>query len=183
MTKAELSTYEDFREVFREHLPRHIADKLFMTALAAVDGRRVAVRLNLNANVQGPVHTVHGAPTPRGRVIGYEKVVGLSDVEFYIDQAARAKIAKGEINKRPMAAVVGNFSRWGHGTKGATAVVRFNPKTSHLFVREDDGRAVRSAERATIYENRVYLHGEVKYWSAEEAPKPLEGIVSDARFE
>jgi hypothetical protein len=125
-------------------------------------GSRVAVRLNLNYAVKGvAIQTVHTKPSPTSRALGYDAAVTLSNASFLVDEAARSQIAAGA-HKRPMAAVVGLLSEAPHSLLGTA--LRFNPKTTRLFVREDDGRAVKSAEEVTVFNTRVYARGQIVYW-------------------
>jgi hypothetical protein len=159
-------------------LPARVRRKLFAHKTAP-EGSRVAVRLNLNVKL-GDIHiqTVHASGKPTARALGYGIAVTVRDAEFFVNQATRAEIASGRSHKQPMAAVVGNLIHCPPSLEGVP--LRFNPKTSHLFVRVDDGRAVRFVEEATIFDTRVYARGGIKYWGAD-APEPVEGIETDAR--
>jgi hypothetical protein len=163
---------------------KHIRAKLF--ANRKVGGRLVAVRLNLNFGAKGQdgkkysIQTIHDGVVPRGRVLGYDSSATVDGAVFVVDQRARADIAAGRKKKYPMAGVVGVLTQKPAKLEGVE--IRFNPKTSHLFTRADDGRAVHSAEEVTVFHTRAYARGWIKYWSADEAPQPLEGIASDALF-
>lgn len=161
---------------------KRVRNKLFVNRLYY--GESVAVRLNLNYRVRKDgkvfsVQTIH-CSTPTGRVLGYDHSATVRNATFFVNQAARARIAGGR-HKHAMAAVLGDLADTKPSLMGVE--VRFNPKTSHLFTRADDGRAVKSAEEVTIFNTRAYARGTIEYWGAETAPEVLEGIVSDARFE
>lgn len=161
-----------------------IRNKLFRNR--ETGGRLVAVRLNLNHKAIGSdgqrysIQTIHDGVAPRGRVLGYDSSATVIGAVFVVDQRARANIASGRNHKYPMAGVVGVLTQNEPSLEGVE--IRFNPKTSHLFTRVDDGRAVHSAEEVTVFHTRAYARGWIKYWSADEAPQPLEGISSDAQF-
>jgi len=146
------------------------------------EGRIVTVRLNLNYKVKGEdgirysIQTIHDGKSPTGKVLGYDSAASLKRAVFVVDQEARARIAGGA-HKFPMAGVVGQISHEPPSLDGIE--VRFNPKTSHLFTRVDDGRAVYFADEVTVFHTRVYARGELRYWG-DSAPQPLEGIASDA---
>jgi len=163
---------------------KSIRQKLFANRLAS--GKLVAVRLNLNVTVKASdgrrysIQTIHAGAAPRGKVLGYDSSATVQGAVFVVDQRARANIATGRKNKFPMAGVVGVLTQKSPDLDGVE--IRFNPKTSHLFTRVDNGRAVHSVEEATVFHNRVYARGWINYWDAISAPKALEGIASDATF-
>jgi hypothetical protein len=164
---------------------QRVRDKLFLQR-GAPEGTRVAVRLNLNYRIKKhgrsyAIQTIHAKPSPRSRALGYDAAVTVREATFVVDQHARASIASGRAHKMPMAAVVGDLVHAYGLLEGVE--LRFNPKTSHLFVRVDDHRAVQAAEEVTIFDTRAYARGEITYWNAETAPEALEGIASDARYE
>jgi len=166
-------------DLLNARLGARVRNKLFAHRMSP-EGVRVAVRRNLNCSVKGiSVQTIH-RKSPTGRALGYGAAVTVRNASFMVDQIGRADIASGRTSKRPMAAVIGDLT---HDTPRLEGVeIRFNPKTSHLFVRADDGRAVQTADEVTIYNTRAFARGNITYWTAETAPQPLEGIVSDARF-
>lgn len=174
-------TDTDLVEAVRD---KRVLGKLFAHR-GAPDGLPVAVRLNLNCRVRKDnkvysIQTIHSKQSPHSRALGYDTSVTIRSAIFMVDQAARAAIASGRIQKMPMAAVLGHLSHSLPNLEGIE--IRFNPKTSHLFTRADDGRAVKSADEVTVFHTRAYARGEVIYWDAESAPQPLEGIASDARY-
>jgi hypothetical protein len=148
-------------------------------------GTHVAVRLNLNSRIEKDekfyfLQTVHANGSPTAKAVGYDIAVTLTEAYFVVNQTARVSIVNGHA-KFPMAAVAGSLSHTDPSLDGVE--LRFNPKTGHLFVRADDGRAVKSVEEATIFNTRVYARGEIEYWSEIEAPKPKYNLDTDAKFE
>lgn len=175
-------TDQDLMDSVRE---RRVRAKLFAHRLVS-EGTRVAVRLNLNCQVIKAdkifsIQTIHSKPSPKSRALGYDAAVTIRNASFMVDQKARAAIASGRKTKMPMAAVLGDLCHSAPLLEGVE--VRFNPKTSHLFTRVDDGRAVRSADEVTVFNTRAYARGGLTYWAAQEAPEALEGITSDAKFQ
>lgn len=169
-------------DVLAARLPTNIKAKLFANRELS-EGCMVAVRLNLNGEVKKDnrryaLQSVHRGVSWRGRVIGYDRLVTVTQAAFMVGQSDRAKIAEGG-RKFPMAAVVGALR---HGGSLDGVEVRFNPRTSHLFVRADDGRPVRSADEVTVFNTRAYARGQITYWSEAEAPEAASGLPSDARF-
>lgn len=165
---------------------KHIRERLFANRFAP-EGTFVAVRRNLNFWARAAdgekysLQTIHKGAFPSGGVLGYDYAATLRGVTFVVDQQARAEIAAGRRHKFPMAGVNGWLSHKAPSLMGVH--VRFNPKTSHLFTRVDNGLAVREAEEVTIFHTRVYVRGHLTYWNADDAPQPLENIPSDALYE
>ena len=123
-------------------------------------GIRVGVRPNLNLpGCLLTIHTFKGS-RPIGRVLAYENQVVLRNVAFWIDRSALISIQRGA-NKRPMAAIVGSLQHCKAEFDGIE--VRFNPRVTNDFIRVDDERIVKSAERAVVYGNRCWLNGAIKY--------------------
>lgn len=147
------------------------------------EGTKVGVRLNLNllGRTKGAhaVQSVH-AGSWSGKVVGYDGHVTLKNPKFSVSQPARANIAAGRASKSPMASVDGGIQHHGHSLEGVE--VRFNPKTSHLFTRADNGWAVKSCDEATVHGHRAYCRGNIEYWKEHEAPQPLEGLHSDVQY-
>lgn len=147
------------------------------------EGTKVGVRLNLNllGRTKGrhAVQSVHSG-TYSGKVVGYDGHVTVKNARFNVSQAARAAIASGRSSKTPMASVDGEIKHSGHSLEGIE--VRFNPKTSHLFTRADNGWAVKSCDEATIHGHRAYCRGNIEYWHPHEAPAPLENLPTDATY-
>jgi hypothetical protein len=138
--------------------------KLFLNR-EAPQNTRVAVRLNLNYRIRKgsesfSIQTIHNGK-PTGRVIGYDHSATVRRASFFVNQDARTKIASGH-TKFAMAAVIGEIAHIDASLDGIE--VRFNPKTGPLFVRVDDGRAVKGAEEVTIFNTRAYARGILTYW-------------------
>jgi hypothetical protein len=147
------------------------------------EGTRVGVRLNLNLlGRTGGKHAIQSIHDKSwgGKVVAYDGAVTLKNPKFNVSQAARSHIAAGRAHKSPMASVDGELSHKPHSLEGVE--VRFNPKTSHLFNRADNGWAVKSADEATIHGHRAYVRGNIEYWHPSDAPAPLEGIASDVQY-
>lgn len=162
-----------------------VSDKLFAHR-AVPEGTRVAVRLNLNCRIRKngisySIQTVHSKPSPKSRALGYDVAVTIRDADFMVDQKARAAIATGREHKMPMAAVIGKLSHTAPSLDGVE--LRFNPKTSHLFIRADDNRAVKSADEVTVFNTRAYARGNITYWDTHDAPEALESIETDAKIQ
>ena len=133
------------------------------------DGKRVAIRLNLNVkkNTGVPVQTVH-EKTATGKALRYSGAVTLKNVELAVNQSAREKIVTFQENKFPMAAVQGDYVSEGVEASeldGVKAV--FNPFREHLFV-DASGRAIKSAEEATVIGNNVILRGKIEYFKMDD---------------
>ena len=169
------------------------ARRILQKGVRLQQGQLVGVRLNLNVlkTTGCAVHTVHKATSLnghkegkgfyRGEVIGYLPVVELRDAFFNVSQAGRQAIASGGQAKFPMASVDGVF----HGASNADTCdgieVSFNPKAVHLFV-DANACAVQYAEHVTVVGHRIYARGEVRYYSAANAPAPTGNAPSAVRF-
>ena len=130
------------------------------------EGRKIAVRLNLNVkkNTGVPVQTIHDK-SATGKALRYSGAVTLKNVELAVNQGAREKIVTFQENKFPMAAVQGDFVSDGVSSSDLDGVkATFNPFREHLFV-DASGRAIKSAEEATVIGNTVLLRGKVTYFS------------------
>jgi hypothetical protein len=124
------------------------------------------------------LQTVHDRDV-NGRALGYDIAVTVRNADFYVDQDARRDIASGTISKTPMAGAVGGILQNANSLEGVP--VGFNPKRHHLFI-DPEGYAVRGADEVTVFGDRAYARGNIQYWRAEDAPKPLGGIDSAVRF-
>lgn len=165
-------------------MPPKVRQRLFKNR-EAPEGTLVAVRLNLNTRIKKgdkdySMQTVHSRGHPNGSPIGYDKAVTLRNCTFYVNQNERARIALKQAQKSPMAAVVGLLTHDKPNLKGVE--VRFNPFDTHLFVRADNGRAVKTADEVTIFNKVCYARGEITYWDREAAPKPKQNVPTGAKF-
>ena len=161
------------------------------------DGQRVAVRTDYD--VKGPlnegiltdappevapmtgenfamqgVHLLHkksGNPNLR-TVAGYDTSVTLDKVEFRVDQKARNDLMQGKPTRTPPALTHGNIAQGQDSTDGVAII--FNPFRQHLFVREDNGMAVKGADQVTLINGRAYARGNIEYWNESDAPTPQE---------
>lgn len=160
------------------------------------DGDVVGVRANLNVKKTTglTVQTIHqgtegqlekGTGMFSGEAIGYRAAVTLRNVNFSVNQEARAKILSKETNKFPMASVDGRYvdpagMKYGTDTQRFNGVeITFNPMKTHLFV-DPDGRAVKSASEVTVTGSKTYARGTIQYYSEADMPKPARGLPSEA---
>ena len=127
--------------------------------------------------------TIHPDPkkakNPKSPV-GYDRAVTLRDVEFRVNQDARYEIASGKSTKFPAMTAKGEIIQTKPVFEGIE--VNFNPKSDHLFRVVDNGLAVRSAEEAVVFDQRVLVRGKVTYWDKASAPKPKHGKKSGTKF-
>lgn len=173
---------------------RRILDK----GVEVQDGQPVGVRANLNVKKTTgvTVQTVHAGTEAQlakgtgmfsGEAIGYGASVTLRDVNFSVNQEARAKILSKETNKFPMASVDGRYmspdkvaAKAKYNLSEFEGVeVRFNPMNSHLFT-DPQGRAVKSASEATVVGSQVFVRGTITYYGADDMPKPARGLPTTA---
>ena len=124
------------------------------------------------------IQTVHHH-NYNGEALAYRSAVTVRNVVFGVNQKARELIASGQENKFPMASVNGEFHKAPPRLEGVE--ISFNPVRSHLFT-DKDGRAVKGADEVTVYGNRVYARGRIRYYTAAEAPKPEGSSPSDVVF-
>jgi hypothetical protein len=173
---------------------RRILDK----GIEVKHGDVVGVRANLNVKKTTgiTVQTMHkgtqdqldkGTGMFSGEAIGYAASVKLQNVNFSVNQSARAKILSGEANKFPMASVDGQFQAFDptdkynlnrHRFDGVE--ITFNPMKSHLFI-DPDGRPVKSASQVTVVGSKVFARGKITYYTPENMPKPARGLPTEAR--
>ena len=162
-----------------------VARRIMAKGLFPVKGQRIGVRLNLNVlkNTGVAVQTLHAATNKQGyaknkgfyngEAIGYAGAVTLKNAFFNVEQSARESIAIGLQAKTPMASVDGQFIEAPlhiSMTEYEPKEVRFNPKSAHLFVDENNA-AIRRAEYVTIVGHRAYAWGDIEYHTEETAPK------------
>jgi hypothetical protein len=157
-------------------------DQLIFKNRDLKDGTKVTVRLDISGSGKAgfPISTIH---TGRGtnKALGYDYLVNLDDVTFYVSQKGRADIASCKQSKHPMAGSTGkiNNTRTNNDVQNGT-IIFFNPKKHHLFV-DIDGYAVKSAKTCTNYGMAVFCTG-VEYWSEKDAPKPLDDWDSAVKY-
>jgi hypothetical protein len=150
-------------------------------------GTVVTSRLNLtggyvhnkNTDEKILVQSIHLGETAKGEIIGYDYFVNLSNVHFYINQFSRRDIVIQKESKHPMAGVVGNITQ--ENMELTNEIVGFNPKKYHLFVNYDNIYAVKGAEYATIYGNKVYCKN-IEYFSIFDAPLPIDNLNTEVLF-
>ena len=162
-----------------------VARRIMEKGLFPVKGQRVGVRLNLNVlkNTGVAVQTLHAATNKvgysknkgfyNGEAIGYAGAVTLKNAFFNVEQSAREAIALGLQSKTPLASVVGQFVEAPMNIAMAEhepKEVRFNPKSVHLFVDENNA-AIRRAQYVTIVGHRAYAWGDIEYHTEDTAPK------------
>jgi len=170
-----------------------IASKLFANR-ELPDGTNVMVRLNLNGVVKRGDQKMHlttiHEPFSQKRdgsfsisvknAIGYDGVVTIRNVNFIINQKARADIFKGE-SKLPMGGAQGEIVQGVRDLEGTR--ITFNPAREHLFVRVDDGRPVKYADELTMSDTDVFVRGNVEYYTPENMPQPLDDLPTAANFD
>jgi hypothetical protein len=170
-----------------------IANKLFANR-ELPDGTNVMVRLNLNGVVKRGDQKMHlttiHEPFSQKRdgsfsisvknAIGYDGVVTIRNVNFIINQKARADIFKGE-SKLPMGGAQGEIVQGVRDLEGTR--ITFNPAREHLFVRVDDGRPVKYADELTMSDTDVFVRGNVEYYTPENMPQPLDDLPTAANFD
>jgi hypothetical protein len=170
-----------------------ISNKLFANR-ELPDGTNVMVRLNLNGVVKRgdqKMHltTIHEPFSQKKdgsfaitvkNAIGYDGVVTIRNVNFIINQKARADIFRGE-NKLPMGGAQGEIVQGVRDLEGTR--IAFNPAREHLFVRVDDGRPVKYADELTVSDTDVFVRGNVEYYTPEDMPQPLDDLPTAANFE
>lgn len=156
-------------------------------------GQLVGVRLNINVLSRTGVaaHSIHRATSKdghskgkgfyRGEVIAYAPVVVLRDAYFNVHQGMREGIAAGTSAKCPMASVDGTYVHTEQPPCFDGVEIRFNPKTTHLFI-DTDGYAVRYAEEVTVLGHRAFARGLILYYSESDAPERKGDAPSEARL-
>jgi hypothetical protein len=60
-------------------------------------------------------------------------------------------------------------------------MLRFNPKTGHLFV-DENCFAVNKADEVVVLGHRVYARGKIEYFSEINAPKPLRNVPTEVKY-
>lgn len=154
-------------------------------------GKPIGVRANLNVKKSTgiTVQTMHDGTEQQlarrtglfgGEAIGYGAAVTLTNVNFSVNQRARYKIATGKANKFPMASVDGRKAATGDDAFDGVEI-KFNPMKHHLFV-DPSGRAIKSAEYATVTGSSVFVRGKITYYDEGDAPKPYGDHPSEATF-
>ena len=101
-------------------------------------------------------------------VAAYDTSVTLNNVEFKVDQTSRADIVKGLPTDTPPGLSLGEVVQGQDSTDGVPII--FNPFRHHLYVRIDNGLAVKGADQVTLVNGRAYARGNIEYWSQDEAP-------------
>ena len=159
------------------------------------DGTEVMVRLNLNGTIDRPdgtkMHlvTVHEPFSKKKdgsynvkveKAIGYDGVVTIRDVDFIVNQRARANIASGKEAKSPMGGAQGKIVQTIPNLEGVR--ITFNPLREHVFVRVDDGRPIKRAEEMTVSDTDAVVRGKIDYYTAQDMPKPLDNEPTAANF-
>lgn len=159
------------QEVADQALGSDAASVRIMSKNAEVNpGDKVGIRLNLNVkkNTGVPVQTVH-RKSASGEALVYAPVVEVKNANFYVNQNARENIATFQDNKFPMASVDGDFSSTQMDEINYDGIrVRFNPFASNLFT-DMSGRPIKSAERAVVVGDDVFVSGKIEYLGLESA--------------
>lgn len=156
------------------------ARRIMAKGVTLEDGMLVGSRLNLNVlKSQGiAVNTIHAATNKtgyrcnkgffNGSVLAYDAVVQLRHCYFNAHQVGRQKIAAGASAKFPMASCDGELDLVSPVRTDGLAVM-FNPKRERLFLAEN-GWPIHYAEHATVIGHRVYVRGEVRFYTSLSAP-------------
>ena len=134
------------------------------------EGEKVGVRLNLNVrkNTGVPVQTIH-RKSATGEALRYAPVVEVKNAKFYVNQSAREKITTFQDNKFPMASVDGDFSSNTMEDIDFDGIrIKFNPFKSNLFT-DMSGRPIKSAEKAVVVGDDVFVSGEIEYYDLDAA--------------
>lgn len=134
------------------------------------EGEKVGVRLNLNVrkNTGVPVQTIH-RKSATGEALRYAPVVEVKNAKFYVNQSAREKITTFQDNKFPMASVDGDFSSNTMDDIDFDGIrIKFNPFKSNLFT-DMSGRPIKSAEKAVVVGDDVFVSGEIEYYDLDAA--------------
>lgn len=169
------------------------AAKIMAKDLQVHPGELVGVRLNLNVfKSRGVlVQTIHAGNRSdgyrnnrgffNGSVLAYRKHVTLRGAFFNVSQSGRHKIASGLDSKHPMASVDGVLHEAEH-PEFSGIEISFNPHRVHLFT-DRDFRPIRYAEEATIYGHRIYVRGEIEYYTEGTAPQKIGDADSAVQFQ
>lgn len=168
---------------------RRVLDKGVEPQVGDVVG--VRANLNLKKSTGITVQTLHAGTAEQldkgtglfsGEAVGYGAAVVVSNPQFSVNQAARAKIYSKEQNKFPMASVDGRLSTHNNPVQGMFdgVEIKFNPMTGHLFT-DPQGRAVKSATVATVVGSSVFVRGNITYWSKDAMPKPARDLPTGTR--
>jgi hypothetical protein len=186
------------------HIPTHedilaalqtdaVARRILAKGTRPDPGQLVGVRLNINVLKRTGVaaHSIHKATSLdghrhgkgfyRGEVISYAPLVQLREAFFNVHQGAREGIARGTAAKSPMASVDGAYIPAEGVARFDGVEIRFNPKTTHLFV-DLEGFAVRYAEEVTVLGHRVFARGRIQYFTELDAPARAGDAPTQARF-
>ena len=146
------------------------------------EGTRAAVRLNLQSHKKGDkrkklqaIHTWDESTQSVERIgehIGHSNAVPLLDGEFFVHQPTRLIVARGE-PKEKLAAVIGNITHMSQSKvtrvkNSADAIAVMDPRMGNMFVDELTGIPVKSFDVGVAEGGRVYLKGNVQYYTPDE---------------
>ena len=142
-------------------------------------GDNIFVRLNLNVSpkkigttLTDYMLTFHrmgkGGRPDYNTAIAYDQGAALKNVFFDIDQPSRIAIAGRQKTKTPIASVGGEFRPLSYKAieremKNADVVATFNPAKGNFFVDVKTNAPIKSADKAVLVGDKVYLKGNVKY--------------------
>ena len=142
-------------------------------------GDNIFVRLNLNVSpkkigttLTDYMLTFHrmgkGGRPDYNTAIAYDQGAALKNVFFDIDQPSRIAIAGRQKTKTPIASVGGEFRPLSYKAieremKNADVVATFNPAKGNFFVDVKTNTPIKSADKAVLVGDKVYLKGNVKY--------------------
>jgi hypothetical protein len=118
---------------------------------------------------------------------GYDQGLALKNAHFDVDQPGRVLIAGREKTKHPIASVGGNYRPLKPASaereiRKADVVASFNPARGNFFVDVKTNAPVKSADKAVLLGDKVYLTGNVKYWERGDIPPSMEQHILRTDF-
>lgn len=140
-------------------------------------GERVVVQTLHKSSAKSRDNLHAGTP---GAVINYGMAFVVRNGKFRVNQQGRADIATGKAAKFPMASVDGEYvAEPDAGTMFDGVEIKFNPRSTHLFV-DPDGRPVKSFGEATIVGSSVFVRGKIEYYDDSDYPLPVGSLPTTA---
>ena len=155
----------------------------------------VVVRLHLGGVIKegdqtlGNGYTAHPVKTngkpEYSKALFYGPGFNIQDGILQVNQNLRRDIAVGKTKsgknqtKVPMAGVQGKLVNTPLSTEGKQLV--FNPKREHVFLEASSGLAVKGfTGEASVIGNRVYVRGEINYYTRDDMPAPVDNVETAA---
>ena len=117
----------------------------------------------------------------------YDQGLALTNAHFDVSQAGRILVAGKQKPKHPIASVGGNYrplrpAGAEREIKKADVVASFNPARGNFFVDVKTNAPVKSADKAILKGDKVYLSGNVKYWERGDLPPSMEQAILRTDF-